>query len=389
MLDVASVLTKTILERRLTMLGVGPMSITVTREAVALANHYKTPISLIPSRRQVDAAILGGGYVEGWSTATFSKFVRKIDRGGYALLARDHSGPWQGSAKEEVASFPEAMGEAKQSLEDDIACGFNLLHIDPSPALSKGFSDTDVTTMAVELIAHCVGKLGDSRQCAFEVGTDEQDAAPDPLTMTAENVKRLLDELKRYNLPKPLFYVAQTGTKVLETRNFGSFDQPFTVEGSLPATVFLPEILGMLNTHGLLLKEHNADYLSDKSLRWHRKFGIHAANVAPEFGVVETRAILKLLREHRLDKELDQFSQIVLDGSQWVKWLRSSEDVEDYQKIEIAGHYHFADPRVTEIRTRLSERAALVGVDSERVISAEVRQSINRYLIAFGYGASS
>lgn len=389
MFDLAKSLSDSILERRLTMLGVGPMSITVTREAVALANLYKTPISLIPSRRQVDAANLGGGYVEGWSTATFSKFVRKIDRGGFALLARDHSGPWQGSSKEEEASFPDAMEEAKESLGDDIACGFNLLHIDPSPALSRGFSDTDVTAMAVELIAHCVGQMGDSRQFAFEVGTDEQDTAPDPLTVTAKNVRSLLDELTKYNLPKPLFYVAQTGTKVLETRNFGSFDQPFTVEGSLPATVFLPEILSMLKANGLLLKEHNADYLSDKSLRWHRKFGIHAANVAPEFGVVETRAILKLLRDHRLDDELDQFSEIVLEGSQWVKWVRTTDLVEDSQKVEIAGHYHFADPRVKEIRVRLSERAALVGVDSERVVAAEVRQSIDRYLTAFGYGASS
>ena len=40
-----------------------------------------------------------------------------------------------------------------------------------------------------------------------------------------------------------------------------------------------------------MLKEHNADYLSDNALKWHKKFGIHGANVAPEFGVCETKAI--------------------------------------------------------------------------------------------------
>lgn len=364
------------------------MSLTVTREAVALANHYKTPISLIPSRRQVDSAKLGGGYVEGWSTASFSKFVKGIDVGGYALLARDHSGPWQGSAATASASFPLAMDEAKESLEDDIGCGFNLLHIDPSPALKKGFSEHDVTAMAVELIAHCVSKMSDPRQCAFEVGTDEQDTAPDPLRVTAGRIKALLSELDRLNLPQPLFYVAQTGTKVLETRNFGSFDQPFTVEGSLPATVFLPEVLGLLKANGLLLKEHNADYLSDKSLRWHRKFGIHGANVAPEFGVVETRALLSLLRRHGFEADLELFSQIVLDGAQWVKWLRSPAIVEDDVKVEIAGHYHFADPRVIEIRARLSEHTTTKGEDSEQIIATEVRRSIERYLFAFGYGAA-
>lgn len=364
------------------------MSITVTREAVALANYYKTPISLIPSRRQVDSAKLGGGYVEGWSTATFSRFVKEIDTGGYALLARDHSGPWQGTAAKASASFPLAMEEAKESLEDDIACGFNLLHIDPSPALNKGFLEHDVTAMAVELIAHCVSKMSDPRQCAFEVGTDEQDTAPDPLRVTAGRIKALLTELDRFNLPRPLFYVAQTGTKVLETRNFGSFDQPFTVEGSLPATVFLPEVLDLLKANGLLLKEHNADYLSDKSLRWHRKFGIHGANVAPEFGVVETRALLSLLRRHGFEADLELFSQIVLDGAQWVKWLRSPAIVEDDVKVEIAGHYHFADPRVIEIRARLLEHTTTKGEDSEQIIASEVRRSIERYLVAFGYGAA-
>lgn len=386
--DLASSLTRTIEQRRITMLGVGPMSITVTREAVTLANHYKTPISLIPSRRQVDSAELGGGYVEGWSTAAFSKFVKEIDIGGYALLARDHSGPWQGSASAASSSFPLAMEDAKKSLEDDIACGFNLLHIDPSPALNKGFSERDVTAMAVELIAHCVSKMSDSRQCAFEVGTDEQDTAPDPLRVTAGRITTLLRELDRFGLPKPLFYVAQTGTKVLETRNFGSFDQPFTVEGSLPATVFLPEVLGLLKANGLLLKEHNADYLSDKSLRWHRKFGIHGANVAPEFGVVETKALLALLREHRFEDELEQFSRIVLEGAQWAKWLRSPTVTEDDLKVAIAGHYHFADPRVIEIRDRLSAHTSAKGADSESIIAAEVRRGIERYLMAFGYEAA-
>lgn len=364
------------------------MSKTVTREGVGLANLYKTPISLIPSRRQVDAAKLGGGYVEGWSTESFSKFVREIDRGGYALLARDHSGPWQGSASNSGLSFPLAMEEAKDSLEDDIRSGFNLLHIDPSPALNEGFSEADVTDMAVELIAHCVAQMTDPRQCAFEVGTDEQDTAPDELSVTSRRIDSLLNELEKFHLPKPLFYVAQTGTKVLETRNFGSFDQPFTVAGSLPATVFLPEVLNLLASKGLLLKEHNADYLSDKSLRWHRKFGIHAANVAPEFGVVETRTLLALLREYKLEEDLNHFSEIVISGGQWSKWLRSSETVGESEKVEIAGHYHFADPRIIEIRERLQSHSAKKGTGSETIISSGVRDSINRYLTAFGYGVT-
>lgn len=387
MLDLKGSLKRTIDGRRVTLLGVGPMSITVTNEAVRLANEYRTHIALIPSRRQVDAAHLGGGYVEGWSTAKFASYVRSIDEGGFALLSRDHSGPWQGSFTQSL-TLPDAMLESKASLEDDIASGFDLLHVDPSPALSKGFSENEVTEMAVELISHCVSKMGSGRSCVFEVGTDEQDTAPDPLSITEKRIDALFRELDRYNLPRPIFYVAQTGTKVLETRNLGSFDQPFTVEGNLPATVFVPELLDLLRRKGLMLKEHNADYLSDSSLKWHRKFGIHAANVAPEFGVTETRALVFLLDQHGLKAELETFREIVLNGGNWAKWLAPDSKASDQHRIEIAGHYHFADPRVVELRKALNQKTSKTGDDSESYIASKVRESIDRYLRAFGYGAA-
>lgn len=389
MFDLEHRLKETISSRRLTMLGVGPMSLTVTREAVALANKYRTPIALIPSRRQVDSAEFGGGYVEGWSTETFSHYVRSIDSGGFALLSRDHSGPWQGSTKQaNDVSLPVAMDEAKASLANDIASGFNILHIDPSPALTRGFSYEEVTKMAVELIEFCVGKMESPDQVVFEVGTDEQDISPDPLSVTEHRIEMLFHELDLRGLPRPLFYVAQTGTKTLGTRNFGSFDQPFTVEGSLPATAYLPQVLSLLADKGLFLKEHNADYLSDKSLKWHRRFGIQSANVAPEFGVAETRVLMRLLRDHGLDREYDDFLDLVVEGGNWSKWIPEGAEVPEEQKVVIAGHYHFSNPRVVEIRDKLSHVASRSHVDSEDVISNEVRASIDRYLVAFGYGVS-
>ena len=49
------------------------------------------------------------------------------------------------------------------------------------------------------------------------------------------------------------------------------------------------------------MKEHNTDYLSNDSLKWHPKLGIHAANVAPEFGVEETKAFIQLLKNNKLN----------------------------------------------------------------------------------------
>lgn len=390
MFDLSDSLRNRILSNRVTLLGVGPMSKLVTTVAVELANEYRFPVALIPSRRQVDAEEFGGGYVEGWNTESFARYVRSVDRGGYALLSRDHSGPWQGLTTPEPtdseSTLPNAMLEVQRSLSDDIRNGFDLLHIDPSLALLRGFSEDDVDDMAVELIAHCVGEMPSRERCAFEVGTDEQDLAPDPIPLSRMRLKRLLAKLDRYHLPRPMFYVVQTGTKVAEKRNIGSFDQPLTLRGCLPPAVHLPSILDMCLEEGLLLKEHNADYLSDKALKWHRKYGIHAANVAPEFGVTETSAFLEVLSELGMEDEFEFFAQTVLAGGRWSKWMVPNSTAGDLERVQIAGHYHFSDPAIREIREKASAVGATKGIDTEVRIGNHVREAIKRYMSAFGYG---
>ena len=382
-----------ILRGRVTLLGVGPMSKVVTTAAVELANEFRSPVALIPSRRQVDAQSFGGGYVENWDTETFANYVRSIDRGGFAFLSRDHSGPWQGLSSPEPSTddptLPDAMLEVKRSLSDDIHNGFDLLHIDPSLALLRGFSEDDVDDMAVELIAHCVGQMTSDKLCAFEVGTDEQDIAPDPISLSRSRLRRLNAKLDHYRLPRPLFYVVQTGTKVMESRNVGSFDQMITLKGSLPPAVHLPSTLEMCRIEGVLLKEHNADYLSDRALKWHRRYGIHAANVAPEFGVAETSELLEVLTDLGLGNELDTFSEIVLNGGRWSKWMLPNSTANDLDRVLIAGHYHFSNPTVSEIRAKAAHIGEKQGLDTEARIRARVRSSIKRYMVAFGYGEPS
>ena len=45
---------------------------------------------------------------------------------------------------------------------------------------------------------------------------------------------------------------------------------------------------------------YNTDYLSNETLKWLPRLGIHAANVAPEFGVTESKAFLKTLENNGL-----------------------------------------------------------------------------------------
>lgn len=79
-------------------------------------------------------------------------------------------------------------------------------------------------------------------------------------------------------LQPPEFVVGQTGTLTRLTENVGHFNRENARKLSENA-----------EKHGVGIKEHNGDYLSDAVLLEHLPLGVTAMNVAPEFGVVETR----------------------------------------------------------------------------------------------------
>ena len=78
-----------------TLLGVGPMSKNCVDVVIELVNTYDIPLMLIASRRQIESAELGGGYVNNWSTEEFSKYIEKNDKNQNIILCRDHGGPYQ------------------------------------------------------------------------------------------------------------------------------------------------------------------------------------------------------------------------------------------------------------------------------------------------------
>ena len=371
---------------RITLLGAGPMSLTVTDVIIELSNKYNRSIAMIPSRRQIECAELGGGYVNKWTTEEFTKYVRTKDKGKKVLLSRDHSGPWQfqvGRSSTQKLSHVAALNEVKISLRVDIESGFDLIHIDPSPGLKFGLSQEQVEDDIVELVEFCVSVS--DKKINFEIGADEQSFEPETVESAENTLVRILTKLEENNLPKPIFYVLQTGTKVMETRNIGSFNSELSVEGMIPPSVQVPAMLKMLRKYNLRMKEHNADYLSNDSLSWHMRYGIHAANVAPEFGVVETRELLEIAKNNNCDYFIDTFSKIVLENRKWEKWMLEDSLASDFEKVEIAGHYHFSDPEVIEVREKMGRNLAAKSIDLEQVVKNNVADSINRYLKAFGY----
>jgi tagatose-1,6-bisphosphate aldolase non-catalytic subunit AgaZ/GatZ len=377
---------KKLVSRRITLLGAGPMSKFSIDAIIELANSYNLPIAMIPSRRQIECAQLGGGYVENWSTEEFAEYVRTNDERDNVLLSRDHCGPWQleqVGVNGEYKSLDEEMNLVKISIEADVKSGFDLIHLDPSLGFKHGLNKLEVREIVYELINFCESIK--TREILYEIGTEEQvySSSDD----VESELKVILSDLDNKSLPTPIFYVQQTGTKVVERRNVGNFDNPLDSKGYLPASFNLPRVTKLCEQNGVWLKEHNADYMSDQALRWHPRFGIHAANVAPEFGCVETQTIINLANMTASEDLVSIMVEKVNSLGKWRKWMLEGSDASQFEKMLISGHYHFSEEWHLEWRSELRERLKKIDIDLDKSVYTEVKNSINRYLECFGYAS--
>ena len=376
-------LKKFVSTRRCTLLGIGPMSRNCVDAAIGLSNRHEIPLMLIASRRQIDSEDFGGGYVNGWSTECFAEYVINLDKKGNVILARDHGGPWQSDVeKQEKFSLRRAMESAKKSYLADIESGFDIIHIDPSIDIHCDPSVDEVLQRIFELYEYCWNVAQrKQREILFEIGTEEQSGS----TNTQEALEYVLSEMwkfcENYRLPLPSFVVIQTGTRVMETRNVGSFDCPVRIVDELPAEIQVPKMIDICNRYGIFVKEHNTDYLSNEALSWHPKLGIHSANVAPEFGVAETRAFVQLLSETGQDQLLDEFIELAYESGKWKKWMLPETVATDKDRAIIAGHYVFSDARFVDVKKKAQKKLKDILVDD--YLKDRVEASILRYLKCF------
>lgn len=381
----SNILEKWMLHRRCTLLGVGPMSKLCVDAAIELSNENRIPLLMIASRRQIDSEEFGGGYVNNWTTQQFADYVLDKDKSGRVVLARDHGGPWQ-SEREKLGNLGlrKAMDSAKRSYARDIDAGFQILHVDPSVDPHGPPTLEDTLERLFELYEFCwsyARRAG--REIMFEVGTEEQSGS----TNTPEELKFTLAEISKFcaknHLPFPAFVVVQTGTRVMEMRNVGSFASPVRVADELAAEIQLPMMIDICRAHGIYMKQHNTDYLDDESLRWHPRLGIHAANVAPEYGVAETKALLAALEENGLDELAGRFVALSLASGKWKKWMLPGTTATDRDRALISGHYVFSTGEGAAIRQEAAARLAARGIDLESRLKAAVKLSIARYLEDF------
>ena len=351
----------------MTQLFVGTVSKNVTEVACILAKRHKRGITLIPSRRQVD---YDGGYVEGWTQTDLMKFIDDQRARQFVSVERDHAGPYQGSKA--FGQHDMAMKDAIRSLHDDIDAGFDMLHLDPSVA-PDGPSEELMQSWLLTLYRECIDyAIQQNKSVLFEIGGEVQ--THEWSTESVRHVCRSLNMLHgAIEDPAwwPTYAVVQTGTQIVENFNKGTFQQSleFARIGTQPA-------LRALRPFGVHLKVHNADYLRVNVLRWMPAVGVHAVNIAPEYGYVETLRLIGALNSFGCYHERDEFLKIAYESGKWTKWMAQGASPSDEHCAKIAGHYVFSDPRIIELKAKVNQR---FGVNLDHMVQRAIMSRMEEH----------
>jgi hypothetical protein len=207
-------------------------------------------------------------------------------------------------------------------------------------------------------------------------------------TFFLEELFRRLDAGK---LPHPSFIVGQTGTLTRLTENVGRFDKDAARQLARAAA-----------QRGVGLKEHNADYLPDSMLLGHPRWGITAANVAPEFGCVETKAYLDLaaLEQQEYGPAASSLGAVLRDEAirtqRWRKWMvgdwAAEQDLDKVRRDEgvsrqitlTCGHYTFGAEAFRREFAKLSGNLEALGICPEQYALGKVMAAMDRYALCLG-----
>jgi hypothetical protein len=299
-------------------LGFGPMSLLINDTLAHYAKDKARPLMFIASRNQVDA---DSGYV--MTTKELAEQLNPL-RSEYLMLCRDHCGPYFLDVEKSLNQRA-AIEATKRTIAGDIENGFDLIHIDTSRC-------EDAYQVADELFNFC---LNLNPNIKFEFGTEEN-------VGVAAGVKKYQQDVKfASQFPNMQFIVAQTGSLTMEDRQVGSFDVPM-----------VRRLVGYANDAGVKLKEHNADYLTAQQIKLRPQAGVHACNIAPQLGVIQTKTIIDLARQY--DVESGTFESTVLASGKWLKWIVDPNDDDLALKVAVAGHYCYNTDAYRHLEDKLT-----------------------------------
>lgn len=297
---------------------IGPMSKNIVDTIIKYCNDTDTKMMLIPSRRQIE---YDGGYVNDWTTDQFCNYVKSKTNNVY--LERDHAGPGQGKE----------LDNGLLSLEEDCKY-FDIIHIDPWKVHSdfeQGLAST------IELIKYCYLK---NDKLYFEVATEEA-IRPFSVAELDTLMSRLKQELEPIIYERIIYLVIQSGTALKEGVNIGNYDNQR-----------LKDMIALGKKYNIMTKEHNGDWLTDENIKDKFDEGLSALNIAPEFGMIETKQILFDIYDYIKPYIQERFYQLCLESGKWKKWVDDDFKPEDnkVKLIEICGHYVFSHPEFFNIK---------------------------------------
>ncbi|MDQ3083257.1 MAG: hypothetical protein M3Q77_00395, partial [Thermoproteota archaeon] len=290
----------------------------------------------------------------------------------------------------------ESMTRAQKSYVDDINAGFDLLHIDTSK--DPGYPERVPYDVAIRRVVDLISFLesykrhNNSHHFSYEVSLEETVSNTDRIDEFISFVQILSNELAAKNLPQPIFITGNTGTQTRMDRNIGLFDKKI-----------VNKLTGIAIEHNMLLKEHNADYLSTDLLQIHPMLDIKMANVGPEFARVGTDALMRLaLEEKKListfnnslspsNIDLVLFNAVKV-SDKWKKWLIDHEQISNFEDkdfremvLKVNGHYFFSRSDMIEARKKLFENLKVLDNNNnpEKFLKDSIKAGIMRYVDAF------
>lgn len=361
------------------MIGIGPMSTNSINATIDLAKKSKFPLMLIPSRRQIDR---NEGYVANLNSKKFSQHL-KLKKN--IILCRDHGGPWQNNFEvQNNLNIIDAMQSAKKSFEMDINSNFKILHIDPSIDIHAKLTIDVILDRVCELAEHCWNfSKKKNKKILFEIGTEEQNGLLESLESYQYALSKLNKFFKKNKIPNPIFFVVQFGTKVMEDRNIGNFIKIKNFDELKKRNKEFLRIINFLRKNKIFTKIHNVDYLSDKHLSFLKMCKVGAINVAPEFGVVETRSFIKILKDNNLDELLKNFLDLSYKSKKWKKWVINQNKISKFKCSELSGHYVFSTKEFKKIKNEANNFLTKRNIDMDVIMYSSVKKSISRYLKKF------
>jgi len=358
-------------------LHLGPMSKNVITAVSDFAVKKKWPICLIASRRQIDGEFFGGGYVYNLTTENFSKKnILDINK-EYIIFARDHGGPYQGKDEDNL-SEQEAIRRSLKSFEIDVVNGLKIIHIDPQKCIKKFDEKSldkfiDLTKLLLKSCYDMLDKYN-INDVDFEVGSDEGIC----MQFSSDDWKYFLGEIFNFNQnldrKDPISLACPLGTKVQEIENTGSL---FLDNKNTTWLNYIERMVQISKDFKIKLKLHNADYVSNSTIKMYMKLGIEQFNIAPELGAIETLSLVRILKENNLNQELQKFYDLSLKSKKWERWLKDNSVSTNNDKSIISGHYIFATNEFISLRKQIDMKLEHINLDKK--LKLAITNKLNSY----------